>query len=137
MSREIKFKAFDLIEKKMRHVDYMHFYNSDIGLIGDDGWVVCYAQGPDLALYQFTGFYDKHGRNAKNEIYDGATVKADYAAPGGYEHHEGIVKCDNECLSWYIESTNYPGRKLYFERTVRETVEITGHTTDPKTPEGG
>lgn len=69
MSREIKFRAWDVIDKRWFPLDQLSLRLSDSRVLGSSTYV-CVYQGRAL-LEQFTGLLDKDGR----EIWEGDVVE--------------------------------------------------------------
>lgn len=77
MEREIKFRAWDVVNNCMGNVKEISFFENVIvygiskGVRGDDNWTWQPMNNKDIVLMQFTGFYDKNLR----EVFEGDIIK--------------------------------------------------------------
>ena len=85
MTREIKFRAWDYISKKMFFPETEN--NSDTFFTGfNDGVAICINEdGANYSLMQFTGLKDKNGK----EIYEGDIVE--YSNFNGHIYRRVVV----------------------------------------------
>lgn len=91
MSREIKFKAWDKVNKEMYEVGYIDFANEKVQLaIVKDG--ICYKQFvadlKDVELIQYTGLKDKYLK----DIFEKDIIRIEGVIPGVEIDDIGIVK---------------------------------------------
>jgi uncharacterized phage protein (TIGR01671 family) len=71
MNREIKFRAWDKIDKIMRQVTCYNLYDEYVRLDEDNSGNSITRKIDDVILMQFTGLLDKNGK----EIYEGDIVR--------------------------------------------------------------
>ncbi len=88
--REIKFRAWDKVEKQMITKNFGNFINFN-GTVFHNGM----KQG-DWTLMQYTGLKDKNGK----EIYEGDIVQFEYE---GERICAGEVKWRNEVSIWAVD----------------------------------
>lgn len=113
MSREIKYRAWDKVNKEMYEIGYIDFANNkaQLAIIKDQ---VCYKQFvadlKDIELLQYTEEKDVHG----NEIYEGDIVYQEFYDRIEETHgFTGVVK--QEEGSWWIDNEKDHGERLWSE----------------------
>jgi uncharacterized phage protein (TIGR01671 family) len=72
MNREIKFRAWDKIDKIMREVTCYNLYDEYVRLDEDNSGNSITRKIDDVILMQYTGLKDKNGK----EIYEGDIVRS-------------------------------------------------------------
>jgi uncharacterized phage protein (TIGR01671 family) len=80
--REIRFRAWDKIEKKMYDCNFLSFCNGGIIFFDtnkEDEYLCIQCKDGDFELMQFTGYYDKN----QVPIYEGDVIKC-------YVYEKGI-----------------------------------------------
>lgn len=100
MNREIKFRAWDKYENKIRKVRGINFTNKDLWLKIEDNRIMG-ANFFEVELMQYTGLKDKNGK----EIYEGDIIKFTDNYNTDIPEKIGVVKFNN--ASFYITDGAY------------------------------
>ncbi|PEA32960.1 hypothetical protein COO13_11775 [Bacillus toyonensis] len=130
MRSEIKFRAWDKVNKEMYRVGYIDFPSKKVQLaIIQDG--ICYkafeADLKDVELLQYTGLKDSNG----NEIYDGDIVKI-----SGHPF-QGSIDIDGNYVVGYNELMELSCGGWYLHR-MRHWAEVVGNKFEnPEILQGG
>lgn len=117
--REIKFRAWDKKIKKWVNPDAISITLSGTPMAPDETWME--HNLADLALMQFTGLHDRHGK----EIYEGDLVKVDsyYIGDSFIKEHRAEIKYGNG--GFYIDYDFAP--ELCEEEIYNEQIEVIGN----------
>jgi len=106
MNRAIKFRAWDLINKKWIELCYLEINNDKVDYVHDkygDDWNI-----NNCVLMQFTGFQDDDGKEiCEGDIVNYSLCTNEYT--GDYEYDKGIVTFDSECGYWRIADEVFYG----------------------------
>lgn len=125
--REFKFRAWDGEAKKMWTPDIIDLRNGRPGLLmtyrhkkKTEGWMY------DCVLMQFTGLYDKNGK----EIYEGDRVSGTDINPdyGPYFFHGVIVRNPKKCCFFIQETRTLKNR--YMDECIE--IQVTGNIYESK-----
>lgn len=111
MSREIKFRAWDKYENKIRKVRGINFTNKDLWLEIEDNRIMG-ANFFEVELMQYTGLKDRNGK----EIYEGDILRVyDDFFRDGLDDMYGVVKFDNGRFYLNTFKPYYNETWIYFE----------------------
>ncbi len=103
--REIKFRAWDKLDKEMFSVVIIDPRMSDVikvGFLQNPSWGIIHRRSEQLELMQSTGLHDKNG----NEIWEGDIVENE-------RFEIGIIKFNNGAfVSEYIPPYNWDSMEL-------------------------
>ena len=121
--RELKFRAWDNLEKRMRKVVSLHWQGDKLvsaKLEGDNEPITIEGR---LMIEQFTGLKDKNG----TEIYESEIVSLRLWGSNGYEYENGIVRHyppsaafkwfsleddENDCNNYWLQHADSDGREV-------------------------
>ncbi|HZK61604.1 MAG TPA: YopX family protein [Anaerovoracaceae bacterium] len=131
MSREIKFRAWDKLEKRMLGVQCIaHVDNGDVFIkatekaiweplsnkTNQDG-----TENNEFELLQFTGLYDAHGA----EIYEGDVVN--YILPTMNKTQEILCIVDFGKGAYYLKETRFDGRFYLLMEVEQDDIVVIGN----------
>ena len=123
MNREIKFRAWDKSENKIRKVRSINFTNKDLWLEIEDNRIMS-ANFFEVELMQYTGLKDKNDV----EIYEGDIVK------DSFNNITGEIISDNGCY-WLRSNSKDRFENIIFKNLgeyVGEVLEVIGNVYQNK-----
>lgn len=107
MGREIKFRAWDKVNKRMAQLEKLVWqdgkinshYEMNVIRYSDGNAASCYA-GSDITLMQYTGQKDVKGQ----EIYEGDVIEFTFRSLGAIHNYAGKLVFDQ--YMWLVETSN-------------------------------
>lgn len=132
--REIKFRAWDKVNKVLRDVEELIISkNNAIVAIRDSNGTIYQVHEGQIVLIQYTGLKDKNGK----EIYEGDILFTSWQHDGAtnYDYEIcGEVKWDSFRYKWSIEHVNknneliiYPFYSFEREELDTDSIEVIGN----------
>ena len=97
MKREIKFRAFDKEAKTMHKVSSIYFENKQVFI--QEKFFDVWLDFDDVILMQFTGLYDKNGK----EIYEGDVIPL-FGKNHAVKFKDGMFTINDREMRRYIHS---------------------------------
>jgi uncharacterized phage protein (TIGR01671 family) len=116
MSREIKFRAWDKIDDKLRQVININFNTKEIILLNEYTKESYTRNFEDCVLMQYTGVEDKNGK----EIYEGDIDQYGYVVTYVGDFGSGL----DMNAGWYLQRDNF---ESWSELECNEDIEIIGN----------